>query len=78
MSSVPQGRNGIFFMHRDEELRVFAGEVEVKHIFLPSKDIFKAEDLATWETGAKAAAPTREAIVRIALNISVNFGIKRN
>ena len=69
MSSVPQGSNGIFFMHRDEELRVFAGEVEVKHIFLPSKDIFKAEDLATWETGAKAAAPTREATVMMVRNI---------
>ena len=27
------------------------------------------EEVALWETGAKAAAPTREAMVRIALNM---------
>ena len=28
------------------------------------------EEVALWETGAKAAAPTREAMVRIALNMT--------
>ena len=37
-----------------------------------SKDIFKAEDLATWETGAKAVAPTRKAMVMMVRN---NFSL---
>ena len=48
-------------------------EIEVIDVYSPSKFIFKEEDLATFETGANAAAPTSEAIVIIVRNIFIKL-----